>query len=91
LTLGLSIAVNYDTLFVLLPGITSNVSSATFVATQVFLNREFSFTDDNMSDGCSVDLMVPLGVYQIKAYTYDSGHHQLGEYAVIEKMLILLL
>ncbi len=91
LTLGLSIAVNYDALYVVLPGITSNVSSVTFTATQVFLNREFTFTDDNMSDGCAVNLLVPLGVYQITAASYDSDNHLLGEYSIIEKMLIVLL
>jgi hypothetical protein len=90
-TLGLSIAVNYDTLYVVLPGVTSDAASVKFVATQVFLTKEFVFWDTNMSDGCSINLVVPFGFYQINAYAYDSSNNLLTEYLIITKMLILLL
>jgi hypothetical protein len=90
-TLGLSIAVNYNTLYVVLPEITSDAASVKFVATQVFFSKEFVFWDTNMSDGCSIDLLVPFGFYQINAYAYDSSNNLLAEYLIITKMLILLL
>jgi len=90
-TLGLSIAVNYDTLYVVLPGISGNVTSVKFVATQLFLGQVFEFWDMNMTDGCSVNLLVPFGIYGIKAYAYDSNHNQLAEYPIVAKMLILLI
>jgi hypothetical protein len=61
LTLGLSIAVSNDTLYVILPGVPSEAASVTFVATQSFLKKEFTFDDTNLSDGCSVHLLLPLG------------------------------
>jgi hypothetical protein len=90
-TLGLSIAVNYNTLYVVLPGISGEVASVKFTATQVFLGKLFEFTDVNMTDGCSANLLVPLGIYSITAYAYDSNHNQLAEYPIIAKMLIVLL
>ena len=88
-TLGLSIAVNYDTLYVVLPGVTSVAESVNFTATQVFLKKEFIFGDTNLSDGCSADLQVPFGVYEVKAYAYDGTNTQIAEYPVITKMLII--
>ena len=90
-TLGLSIAVSNDTLYVILPGVTSDAASVKFVATQTFLKKEFTFLDTNLSDGCSANLLVPLGIYKIKAYAYDESNTQLEEYTIITKMLILLL
>jgi hypothetical protein len=90
-TLGLSIAVSNDTLFVILPGVTSDAASVKFVATQTFLKKEFTFLDTNLSDGCSANLLVPFGIYKIKAYVYDESNTQLEEYTIITKMLILLL
>ena len=90
-SLGLTIAVNYDTLYVVLPGVTSEASSVKFLATQVSLGDEFEFWDMNLSDGCSADLLVPFGRYAIKAYAYDSSDTLIAEYSVVTKMLILLL
>jgi len=90
-SLGMSIAVDYDTLSVILPEYSSAAASVKFVATQALLKKEYVFEDTNLSDGCSVELLVPLGVYQIKAFSYDSLNNQLEEYTIITKMLILTL
>jgi hypothetical protein len=89
-SLGLSIAVSNSTLYVVLPGVTSDAASVKFVATQAFLKKEYNFTDTNLSDGCSVNLLVPLGLYGIKAYAFDDANNQLAEYTIITKMLIFL-
>ena len=89
-TLGLSIAVNYNSLYVVLPGISPDAASVKFVATQVFLNKTFVFWDENMTDGCSTDLLVPFGFYQINAFAYDSSDTLITEYPIITKILILL-
>ena len=89
-TLGLSIAVSNDTLYVILPGVTSEAASVKFVATQTFLKKEYTFEDTDLSDGCSANLLVPFGIYKIKAYSYDESNTLLEEYMIIPKMLILL-
>jgi hypothetical protein len=89
-TLGLSIAVSNDILYVILLGITSDAASVKFVATQLFLKKEFTFWDMNLSDGCSANLLVPFGLYKIKAYAYDDTNNQLEEYTIITKMLVLI-
>jgi hypothetical protein len=89
-TLGLSIAVNYDTLYVVLPGVHPDAVSVKFTAKQVFLGGQFVFWDTNLSDGCSCDLLVPFGFYEITATAYDDGDTVVEEYSVITKMLILL-
>jgi Domain of unknown function (DUF2341) len=91
LTLGLSVAVSNDTLYVILPGVTSDATSVTFVATQSFLKKEFTFEDADLTDGCSAHLLLPFGIYKIKAYAYDENNTQIGEYTIITKMMILLL
>jgi hypothetical protein len=91
LTLDLSIAVNYTTLYVVFPGVSGEVASVKFAATQFFLGKPFEFWDLNMTDGCSTNLQVPLGIYSITAYTYDSNHNQLAQYSIIAKLLIMLL
>ncbi|MFA5102385.1 MAG: DUF2341 domain-containing protein, partial [Candidatus Thermoplasmatota archaeon] len=87
-SLGLSIAVANNFLYVILPGVPSDAASVKFVATQLFLKKEYTFWDMNPSDGCSAELLVPLGTYKIKAYTYDASSNPLGEYTIITKMLI---
>lgn len=88
-TLGLSIAMTYDTLYVILPGVTSDAASVKFLAAQVFIKKEFVFWDMNLSDGCSADLLVPFGFYEVKAYAYDITNNLIAEYPVITKMLII--
>jgi len=88
-TLGLSIAVTQDLLFVVLPGVSSEATSVKFVATQTFLKKNLTFWDGNLSDGCSADLLVPFGIYKIKAYSYDDMNTQLEEFTIITKMLIV--
>ncbi len=88
-TLGLSIAVSSDTLYVILPGISSDAVSVKFIATQAFLKRNLTFWDTNLSDGCSADLQVPFGIYKIKALSYDETNTQIDEFTIIPKMLIL--
>jgi hypothetical protein len=88
-TLGLSIAMNYDSLYVVLPGVSGDAASVKFLATQVFLKKEFAFYDTNLSDGCSADLLVPFGFYGVKAFAYDSANTLIAEYPVITKMLII--
>lgn len=89
--LGLSIAVDYNTLYMLLPSVNSNAASVKFIATQVLLEKEYDFWDRNMSDGCSVDLLVPFGMYKINAEAYDNLGTLIQEYPIITKMLIWLL
>lgn len=91
LTLDLSIAVNYTSLYVVLPGITGEAASVKFVATQFFLGKTFEFWDMNMTDGCSTNLVVPLGIYSINAFAYDINNTQVAEYPIIAKLLIVLL
>lgn len=90
-SMGLSIAVSNDTLYVVLPGVISEAASVKFVATQAFLTKEYLFLDEDLSDGCSANLLLPFGIYSIKAYAYDTQNNQLEEYTIITKMLILLL
>jgi hypothetical protein len=89
-SLGLSIGVNYDTLYIVLPGVTNDAVSVKFQATQVLLGRVYEFWDTNLTDGCSADLLVPLGRYSIKAYAYDASENLIEEYSVVTKMLIIL-
>jgi len=90
-TLGLSIAVSKDMLYVILPGVTEDAASVEFVATQTFLKKEFTFEDTNLSDGCSANLLVPFGIYKIKASAYDNDNNFLEEYTIITKMMILII
>jgi len=90
-TLGLSIAVTQDSLYVVLPGVSTEATQVQFVATQTFLKKNLTFWDRNLSDGCSVELLVPFGIYKIKAYSYDEMNTKLEEYTIITKMLILTL
>jgi len=90
-TLGLSIAVSNNFLYVILPGLPSTATSVKFVGTQLFLGKEYIFWDTNLSDGCSAELLIPFGMYKIKAYAYDTASNPVGEYTIITKMLILLI
>lgn len=90
-SLGLIIAVNYDTLYVVLSGVTSEAATVKFQATRVSLSEQFEFWDTNLSDGCSTDILVPFGRYRITAYAYDGQSNLLKEYPIVTKMLIILL
>ena len=90
-TLDMSIAVNYTTLYVALPGASQDVASVKFVAKQFFLGKTFEFWDKNTTGGFSTDFQVPFGIYSMTAFTYDSNGNQLAEIQIITKLLIILL
>ena len=90
-TLDMSIAVNYSTLYVVLSEASNSSASVKFVATQFFLGKSFEFLDTNATDGWCTNMEVPLGIYSITAFSYDSSGHQLAEYPIIAKLLIILL
>lgn len=90
-TLGLSIALDYTTLYIVLPEYPANTSYVKFVATQVFMGNTKTVTDNDVSDGCSYELQLPLGVYEITAFPYDSQGQQLGFVTLISKLLVILL
>ena len=88
----LAVAINYDTLYVVLPEtIDENTSSVKFVAKQILLGNEYSKWDNNVSDGCSCSFDIPFGLYEIKAYTYDDDGIETSNYLLISKILVILL
>ncbi len=90
-TLDMAIAVNYTTLYVVLPSVSENVASVKFVATQFFLGKTLEFWDHNASGGFSTDLKVPFGFYSLTAVKYDGSGNQIAVTPIITKLLIILL
>ena len=86
----LSIAVNKNTLYVVRTEIPIDAASVEFIATQQYRDKQFVFVDINLSDGCSVELQLPVGIYAIQAYAYDDMHNKLEEFTVIARMFIVL-
>jgi len=89
---GYAIAVDYDSLYITVPGIHENASSVKFAAKQKILEHELTTWDNNVSDGVSCEFDLPLlGIYRITASAYDSEDVFLEEYLVIEQMLVIIL
>lgn len=87
----LSIAIDYDSLYVVLPEFHTNATSVKFVAKQVFLGNEFTCVDADLSDGCSCELNIPIGFYEITAYVYDEDDTLIEEQLIIPTMAVILL
>jgi hypothetical protein len=90
--LDVSVAVNYGSLYILIPEVHENATSIKFVAKQIILEHEFSTWDTNLSDGSSCEFDLPsVGFYRITAYAYDDEDALLDEYLIISQMLVILL
>jgi len=89
--LGLAAVVDYSSMYVVLPSPVDNTSSVDFTATQLFLGNTKTVTDNDLSDGCSVELALPWGFYEIKAHMMDSEDSELGTVTLISKVLVVLL
>ena len=90
--LDMAIAIDYDSLYVVLPDFDSDAVSVKFMARNINRGNEFSSYDNNLSDGCSAELQLSrLGSYEIKAYAYDKDDVLLDEYLIISKMFTVIL
>jgi len=91
--INLAVAVDYDSLYIVLPEFHENASSVKFVAKQLLLKNEFTDWDRNLTDGCSINFKMPLpiGFYEIKAYSYDAQENQLEDYLIIAKIFVIQL
>ena len=85
-----AVAIDQNTLPVVLTNYDENAESVDFIAKQRFRGKEFTFQDDDLSDGCRVDLNIPLGIYSIIAKEYDNGN-LIGEHKIISKLIVLLI
>jgi len=85
-----AVAIDENTLPVFLTNYNENANYVDFTAKQRFLGKEFTFRDDDLSDGCRVDLDVPLGIYSINVKEYENGN-LLNEYKLIKKLVVLLI
>ena len=87
-----SVAVDYESLYIVIPEVHENATSIEFVAKQIILEHEFSTWDTNLSDGSFCEFDLPsVGFYKITAYAYDDEDALLDEYLVISQMLVILL
>lgn len=85
-----AIAIDQNTLPVILSDFNENATYVDFVAKQRFRGTEFSFRDDNLADGCSCEMDIPFGIYSITAKEYDNSN-LLDEHKLISKILVLLI
>ncbi len=89
--MNLAVAINYDTLYVLLPAYDANASWVQFVATQRFLGDSFVCIDDNLTDGCTCEFSLPWGMYELSAYVYDADDEELSHTVLVTKILVVLI
>ena len=89
--LGLAVAVSYDYIYLVVPNVHPDATKVEFVAKHFIIDKEVSDWDNNLSDGASInlELSLPIGMYEIKAYAYDSYNTLLEEYTLITKMIVL--
>ncbi len=88
----LTILVDYDNLFIVLPEFHENATSIKFVAKQIILEQEFSTWDTNLSGSASCELILPpLGFYKITASAYDEEDSLLEEYNILNQMFVLII
>jgi hypothetical protein len=90
-SLGCGVAINYDTLYVVLPEVAYDTGSVVFSAHRLKLNKTVTATDDNCTDGASCDLPLRAGVYAINATTYDHEGTAMETYVLIPKLVVVLL
>ncbi|MCK4333048.1 MAG: hypothetical protein KAV40_05655, partial [Thermoplasmatales archaeon] len=89
-TLKYAVAIDENSLPVILSNLDESATYVDFVAKQCFRGEEFTCRDDDLSDGCRCDLDIPFGTYSIIAKEYDNGN-LLEEHIIISKILVLLI
>ncbi len=89
--LDLGITVQYDVLYLVLLDISNNASRVQFSARQIKLGGVFEQWDQNLSDGCSVEFELPLGIYEITTSSYDTEDTLLDTSVLISQLGVLLL
>ncbi|GAG79230.1 unnamed protein product, partial [marine sediment metagenome] len=60
------------------------------IAKQRFRGNEFTFKDEDLTDGCFCDLDLPVGIYSIIARQYDNGG-LIDERTIVPKMIVILI
>lgn len=88
--LDLAVAIDYDNLYVVLPEFQDNASSVKFVAERLLLENKYSCWDANLSDGCSVEMEISIGFYEIAVHVYDDEENELANDILISKILVIL-
>lgn len=85
-----AVAIDENSLPIILSNLDESATYVDFVAKQRFRGQEFSFRDDDLSDGCRCNLDIPFGIYSIIAKEYDNGN-LIEEHTIISKILVLLI
>jgi hypothetical protein len=86
-----AIALDYNVLYVRLPSWHTEGISVEFTARKLLLQTQYTFTDDDLTDGSSCEMDLPWGFYEITAKVYDDTHTLVQEQLVIKRMLIMLI
>jgi hypothetical protein len=90
-SLETAIAIDVNRLYVRIPTWHTQGASVEFVARRIILQKQFTYIDDDLSDGSSCEMDLPWGIYQISAYVYDDSQNLLEEQLVIKRMLVILI
>jgi hypothetical protein len=85
-----AIAIDENNLPITLPDFDESTTSVDFIAKLRFRGKEFTFQDDDLSDGCRCDIDIPFGIYSIIAKEYDNGN-LIAQHTIVSKMLVLLI
>jgi len=89
--LGLTIVINYNKLYVALPNVPENATSVQFIIRQVVRNTQITAWDTNLTDGCTCEVALPFGMYEIHAVVYDRDNNTIADILLVAKAAVILL
>jgi hypothetical protein len=85
-----SIAIDQNYLPLIVTDLNEEASYVDIIAKQRFRGNEFTFKDEDLTDGCFCDLDLPVGIYSIIARQYDNGG-LIDERTIVPKMIVILI
>jgi hypothetical protein len=83
-------AIDQNALPVILIDYDEKATHVDFIAKLRFRGKEFTFSDTDITDGCRVDMDIPIGIYSIIAKEYENGT-LLDQYKIISKLVVILI
>jgi len=85
-----SIAIDQNYLPLIVTDLNEEASYVDIIAKQRFRGNEFTFKDEDLTDGCFCDLNLPVGIYSIIARQYGNGG-LIDERTIVPKMIVILI
>ena len=88
---NLAAVIDISTLYVKCNNYDNRTYSMKFIAQDLIVGYKFESWDYNATNGCSTDIMLPIGFFQLSAIAYNETNNVIGNYILTEQLFVFLI